>query len=40
MKYKKLSNHFWQVEINGCVFVGTWDVVTKDVQEMMLLCGY
>lgn len=35
MKYKKLSNHFWQVEINGNIIVGTWEAVNKDAQEMI-----
>lgn len=32
MKYKKLSNHFWQVEFKGKTIVGTWDKVNEEVR--------
>lgn len=35
MKYKKLSNHFWKVEINGNIIVGNWENINKGIQEMM-----
>lgn len=35
MKYKKLSNHFWKVEINRNIIVGNWENINKGIQEMM-----
>lgn len=34
MKFKRLSNHFWKVEANGHVLVGTWDQLEKELKEV------
>ncbi|MGL5965151.1 MAG: hypothetical protein ACRCZ2_12260, partial [Fusobacteriaceae bacterium] len=34
MKFKKLSNHFWRLEVKGAFHVGTWE----ELQEVIATC--
>lgn len=32
MKFKKVSNNFWRVEINGKIFAGKWEALLEEIQ--------
>ena len=36
MKFKRLSNHFWKCEIQGTLFVGTWEQLEQEIKEVIL----
>lgn len=35
MKFKRLSTHFWELELNGMKIVGTWDKINQEAAEKL-----
>ncbi|MCQ8213060.1 hypothetical protein NON08_11095 [Cetobacterium somerae] len=36
MRFKRVSNHFWRVESNGFIIVGTWEQCQKELLNLSL----
>ncbi len=34
MRFKRVSNHFWRVESNGILIVGTWEQCQKELNDL------
>lgn len=31
MRFKRVSNHFWKVEFNGFISIGTWEQINREL---------